>query len=139
MRAALPLGEWAYFSDVAHQRDGKVVIVGRTHGGPGFPPDVALLRFTSSGAPDATFGLQGFARGSFGEIDYGHAIALQPDGKILVLASTWSFPDYVRNGRHPRHVLRHERKDPAGRVGRAGRAPRVSVRRTADRHGSKGR
>lgn len=72
---------------VAVQPDGKIVVAGTTQGADGLS-DIAALRLNSDGTPDATFGTGGVFRLSLGEgDDTASAVAIQPDGKI-VLAGT---------------------------------------------------
>jgi uncharacterized delta-60 repeat protein len=83
---------------VALQSDGKIVVAGSsettTHTydpdgnerGPTLIYDFALARYTSAGVPDTTFGTGGTTTTDFGnpqEVN-GKAVALQPDGKIVV-------------------------------------------------------
>ncbi|HVF54637.1 MAG TPA: Calx-beta domain-containing protein [Pyrinomonadaceae bacterium] len=69
--------------DIAVQSDGKIVGVGRQGTG-----TFMLARFSSNGTPDATFGTGGLVSqtpftGST-TFEEGHAVVIQPDGKILV-------------------------------------------------------
>jgi uncharacterized delta-60 repeat protein len=77
---------------VAVQSDGKIVAVGfRNVGSLGSKTDVALVRYTSSGALDSTFGNAGVVVTTLSsESDGGNAVALQPDGKIVVTGSSAS-------------------------------------------------
>ncbi len=78
---------------LALQPDGKILA-----GGTSFPDvlvlrpnaDFILSRFTPDGAPDATFGVGGSVTTDFGKEswDDARAIALQPDGSILLGGST---------------------------------------------------
>ena len=73
--------EFAYA--VAVQPDGKVVIVGETRM-PAEAANVAVARLNPDGSPDLGFGGNGMrVIDLFGD-DRGQAVALQPDGKILV-------------------------------------------------------
>lgn len=69
------------------QDDGGYVVVGTTSG---TSDDVAVARFTASGALDSSFGSGGVAVTDAGSLtsDHGHAVAVQPDGKILVAGSS---------------------------------------------------
>lgn len=79
-------------SSVALQPDGRVVVAGRTSGS---GEDVALLRYTAAGRPDPTFGQGGAAITDLGgSADAANAVALQPDGKVLVAGSTWNGEDH---------------------------------------------
>jgi uncharacterized delta-60 repeat protein len=75
---------------VALQSDGKIVIVGHVHeGGPGF--QILLARFNSNGSLDTTFGSGGSVRRPTfpSQLQYsGNAIAVQPDDKLIVAASS---------------------------------------------------
>lgn len=62
---------------LAVQPDDKPVIAGF------WGPDAALARLTVGGDPDPTFGDDGRVRATFGPSQF-RALALQPDGKILV-------------------------------------------------------
>lgn len=68
-------------SDMAVQADGKVVLVGSLNG------DFAITRFNANGTLDRTFGGGGFVRTNFGgaEGDFAHGVAIQPNGKIVVV------------------------------------------------------
>jgi uncharacterized delta-60 repeat protein len=71
-----------YPSDVAVQRDGKIVVVGVSI----LPVGSAFVitRYTPSGALDRTFGGGGIIRHDFGDFGWGSAVAIQTDGKIVV-------------------------------------------------------
>ena len=79
------------FNDRAYgvviQPDGKIVAAGLS-GTNGPHTEFAVARYDSDGSLDATFGTNGSTRipisGSNGTDDEGYAVALQPDGKILV-------------------------------------------------------
>ena len=67
---------------VAIQPDGKIIL-----GGTARTPTTAafaLLRYNSNGTPDATFGSGGKVTTLVGLNDSGVAVAIQPDGKILL-------------------------------------------------------
>ena len=68
---------------LAIQPDGKIVVAGDTSDGHFF-----LARFNSDGSLDTTFGTAGEITTSFGTSDDAHAVALQPDGKIIAAGST---------------------------------------------------
>jgi uncharacterized delta-60 repeat protein len=77
---------------VAIQTDGKIV-VGGTSNINGADPNFTVIRYNSNGSLDNTglgFGTGGIAtydlatRGTAGSDDQGHALFLQPDGKILL-------------------------------------------------------
>lgn len=69
---------------VAVQSDGKIVAAGTAGGSAGLP-NFALARYTSNGTLDPTFGDGGKVTTDFGGDDYGQAMAIQDDGKIVVV------------------------------------------------------
>jgi uncharacterized delta-60 repeat protein len=66
------------------QKDGKIVIAGYSHGS---NDDVLVVRFRPTGIPDTSFGTGGEMRwnGTGGGTDYGQGIALQSDGKLIIV------------------------------------------------------
>jgi uncharacterized delta-60 repeat protein len=60
------------------QPDGKIVVAGTAQGG------IAVARLNANGSPDATFGAAGKATVDFGAATSGNAVALQPNGRIVV-------------------------------------------------------
>jgi len=63
------------------QPDGKIVVAGGS-------ADVAVARYNRNGSPDSSFGTGGVVVTDFGSnSDAGRAVALQPDGKIVVAAT----------------------------------------------------
>ena len=78
---------------VAIQSDGRIVVVGHTSiptspPAPNLPPTFALARYTSDGKLDPSFGSGGRVSANVNGIAY--AVAIQPDGKIVV-AGEFSF------------------------------------------------
>lgn len=71
---------------VAVQPDGKLLIVGSVESEPG-NTDIVLWRLTSQGEPDTDFGGQGSVVIDVGASDRAAGVALQDDGKILVLGT----------------------------------------------------
>jgi uncharacterized delta-60 repeat protein len=68
---------------VVLQPDGKIVVGG--HSSNGFDLDFALARYNVDGSLDPTFDTDGIATTDIGSSDdYGNAIALQSDGKIVI-------------------------------------------------------
>ena len=65
-------------SSAVLQPDGKIVIAGTAQAG------VAVARLNAHGSPDATFGAAGKAAVDFGAATSGNAVALQPNGRIVV-------------------------------------------------------
>jgi len=75
---------------VALQADGKIVAVGYTDAGTSGganPFDFAVARFNADGSLDATFSGDGKFTHNFGHDDRAAAVAIQPDGKIVVVGS----------------------------------------------------
>lgn len=72
---------------VTVQDDGKIVVAGV------WINDFAVARYTDTGAPDTSFSGDGIATADFGGgQDIGRAVAIQADGKIVVVGST--APDF---------------------------------------------
>jgi competence ComEA-like helix-hairpin-helix protein len=66
---------------VAVRSDGKIIVAGTSNS---LNPDFALARYNTDGSLDATLGAGGLVTTDFGNEDYGEALALQPDGKMVV-------------------------------------------------------
>jgi uncharacterized delta-60 repeat protein len=84
-------GDFDVASAVALQPDGKIVATGFTGVSDTDRVDFALARYNSDGTLDSSFGTGGrvitdFARGA----DLADAMALQPDGKIVVAGITFT-------------------------------------------------
>lgn len=73
---------------LAHQPDGRIVAATSD---PGRPEDLILLRYSSSGLPDPTFGAEGIAATRIGHWLEPSALAVQLDGKILVVGQASGF------------------------------------------------
>jgi len=83
--------------DIALQPDGKALVVGYGSGGTVSYNDIILLRYNIDGSLDTGFGIGGIATMDIeGNNDYGKAIVLQPDGKILIAGSSSSSGDGSR-------------------------------------------
>jgi uncharacterized delta-60 repeat protein len=67
---------------VAVQPDGRVLVTGH-HG-----DDFAVARFTTSGALDASWGTSGIATTGIHEDADAYDLAIQPDGKVVVVGDT---------------------------------------------------
>jgi uncharacterized delta-60 repeat protein len=89
---------------IAIGQDGSILVVGGVdQSGP--DEQLAMARFTASGEPDVTFG-GGDGAELFPYVQYAYGVALQGDGKIVVVA-----PDFVSPGNINWTVARF---DPAG-------------------------
>ncbi len=65
------------------QADGRIVVAGQSSNR--INPDVAVARFDTNGAPDASFGSAGkLTIDFFGSFDGAENVAVQPDGKLVV-------------------------------------------------------
>ncbi|MEO8286117.1 MAG: delta-60 repeat domain-containing protein [Chloroflexota bacterium] len=82
---------------VVVQPDGKIVAAGTSWVFPQDRPRVALARYNADGTLDKSFGDSGFIITGMtdDEWDYSvpHALALQPDGKLLVAGTSYSNDD----------------------------------------------
>ncbi|MEU2827523.1 delta-60 repeat domain-containing protein [Streptomyces lavendulae] len=63
--------------DVARQADGKLVVTGLSQDG------FALARYNTDGTLDTTFSGDGMVTADFGGTEFGNAVAVQPDGKVV--------------------------------------------------------
>jgi uncharacterized delta-60 repeat protein len=84
-----------YGNGVALQGDGRIVVLGATSIGTAF--DILLLRYNSNGTLDTTFGTGGVViYGNAGSRnDYGYALVIQKDGKIVITGYTQGSSDDV--------------------------------------------
>ena len=85
-------GEFRYMDSsaqgnaVALQPDGKIIIVGNLNS------HVMVLRCNADGTLDNTFGTNGLVTCINGSSDEGNAVAIQPDGKIVIAGGTQLTP-----------------------------------------------
>ena len=88
-KATVNFGEGLFATDVAVQADGKTVVVGDTGGS---REQFAIARFNFDGSLDKTFGpgQHGITITDLGDTGRSgaNAVAIQPDGKIVVVGST---------------------------------------------------
>ena len=76
---------FGFAMDVAVQPDGRIVVAGVVDNGQTTGEDFAVRRYESSGAVDSGFGVDGLVMTDFaGGSDRAYAVAVQPDGMILV-------------------------------------------------------
>jgi uncharacterized delta-60 repeat protein len=74
----------------AVQKDGKIVVVGTSR--LESASHLTALRFNSGGSPDTSFGNNGTLIVDFGVNSHGRALAIQPDGKIVMVGGR---DDYI--------------------------------------------
>jgi len=72
---------------LAIQTNGKIVVSGRALVG-NANWDFGLVRYNADGSLDGNFGTNGIVTTGFGHQDYGDAVAIQQDGKIVVVGTT---------------------------------------------------
>jgi uncharacterized delta-60 repeat protein len=76
--------------DLAIQRDGKIVTVGFTdYGADTCEADFAVARWNTNGTLDKTFSGDGKTRTGMGCGEFADAVAIQPDGRIVVVGVRW--------------------------------------------------
>jgi uncharacterized delta-60 repeat protein len=85
------ISEKGYFYAGAVQPDGRIVAAGDIWDN----DDASLYRFTTAGLPDKSFSEDGWTAFDMGDDDEAHALALQPDGKIVIAGDTEAGYDAV--------------------------------------------
>ena len=75
-------GKNDYARAVAVQPDGKIVVAGSADG------NFALARYAADGTPDSSFSGDGLVTTDLGGTDAGQGVAIQADGKIVVVGSS---------------------------------------------------
>lgn len=81
-------------TSMALQPDGKIVVAGYTTSGTN--PDFMVVRFNANGSVDGSFGILGVRVIDFaGGADYGNAVAVTPDGKIVVVGAVTNGARFV--------------------------------------------
>jgi uncharacterized delta-60 repeat protein len=102
-RTTTPIGDgWERAYDLAIQPDGAIVVAGedRPAGGES-APHMVLLRYSSDGNLDESFGTGGIVTTSAGDESSAHGLALQADGKIVVVGQiTQASYDYFGIARY---------------------------------------
>lgn len=81
-------------SEVLVQPDGRILVLGSTGSNHGTDHDIVVLRLEPDGTPDPTFGLGGvatvdFSKGATNADDYAGGMALQSNGKIVVVGDSY--------------------------------------------------
>src|SRR5687768_16600132 len=90
------LGRQDYSTDLVLQSDGKIVIAGRTGDANGNNNNFAIVRLNPNGTADPTFSGDGRVTTNFGADDYAVGVALQADGKIVVVGQKSGYFVIVR-------------------------------------------
>lgn len=80
-------GKKSKFSCSTVQTDGKILAAGNTWNGKNY--DFVVVRFNTNGSLDNTFSSDGIQTMDFGSNDYAKSIAVQSDGKIVVVGGTY--------------------------------------------------
>ena len=96
---------------VVLQPDGKIVVVGSTGTQPLQmpPPAFAVARFNADGSPDVLFGNGGIVTTSFTQFDEAFAVAIQADGKIVVVGKAAGLGgDFALVALQPRRQFRYQ-------------------------------
>ena len=78
--------------DLAIQSDGKILVAGYAYGP--ISLEFGLIRYNANGSLDNTFDVDGKLTTNFGGDDYGTAIALQGDGRIIVAGKAYTGADW---------------------------------------------
>lgn len=87
-KAVVNVGDEDSPSALARQTDGKIVVVGSTVNSSTGSHDIVVLRYKADGTPDDGFGDHGKVITDInGNEEFAYAVAIQPDGKILVAGS----------------------------------------------------
>jgi len=85
LRTGISAGFLGDACDVALPPDGSIVVVGVKDNGSATGEDFAVQRYTASGTADPNFGTGGTVTTDFnGSTDRAYAVAVKPDGKIVV-------------------------------------------------------
>ena len=82
---------------LALQADGKLVVAGSTSVNLNSHTDIAVLRYLPTSELDPLFGSGGIATTSLGDRDQVVDAFVQPDGRLIIVGSTYSQQDTARN------------------------------------------
>jgi len=88
--SSCPPGGREWGRSIAIQPDGKIIVAGNTRLGEN--TNILLLRYNANGKPDMTFGIGGIAshQSMAQKGNWGQAVALLPDGKIVLVGNSLS-------------------------------------------------
>src|SRR5262249_31380377 len=78
---------------IALAPDGKIVLGGNTGGN--VTPDLAVARLDDHGAPDPSFSGDGIETIPLDGIQLGHDVAVQDDGRIVLVGTTGGGGDFI--------------------------------------------
>ena len=87
---------------VVIQADGKIIVSGRSDVPPNFPTSYAIVRYNANGSIDTSFGNQGIIVPQLSGGSFAHHMALQVDGKIVVVHNR------ISNGERILVMLRYD-------------------------------
>jgi uncharacterized delta-60 repeat protein len=85
-------GEDPFIGAIAVQPDGKIIVAG---GSPPGDHGLLLARYLRDGSLDPSFGEGGYVETPFTYWAFTHAIALEPDGRIVVAGASYQGDDHV--------------------------------------------
>jgi uncharacterized delta-60 repeat protein len=93
-RVITDFGGSEHLGALAIQPDGKIVGAGTSFAADG-SGDFALARYNANGTLDTTFSSDGRVITDFGNSEYDTALAIQPDGKLVVAGLQWTELDQL--------------------------------------------
>jgi uncharacterized delta-60 repeat protein len=82
------VGDPCYAYGAALQPDGKILVAGRVARGGN--DNIMVMRFNTNGSLDAAFGSSGIVETEFGGNEEAYGVALQSNGKIVVVGSNYN-------------------------------------------------
>jgi uncharacterized delta-60 repeat protein len=82
------IGANSYANAIAIQPDGKIVVAGSSYSSP--IDSIALARYNANGSLDTSFNSSGIVTTLVGSSSVANAVAIQPDGKIVVAGGSYS-------------------------------------------------
>jgi uncharacterized delta-60 repeat protein len=111
-------GGFAWGGDVGYghsnwmtmQKDGKILIIGQNRDAE-HNSAVAVVRYTSNGFVDTSFGTSGTVTTNLTNSDEGYGVAVQPDGKIVVAGNTYGTINGCGEDRYMRGLLLRYKPD----------------------------